>query len=64
MPDDPLQQQTRTDERTRRKHPFRRVAVETYQRGSQVDTPELTLRWWVLLPFVGGGTILMAVLIW
>lgn len=48
----------------RRKHPFRRSAVEKYQRASGIDTPELTLPWRLVLPVAGGAALVLAALLW
>ncbi len=49
---------------SRRKHPFRRSAVEKYQRASGIDTPELTLQWRLVLPMTGVAALVLAALLW
>ncbi len=50
--------------RPRRKHPFRRSAVEKYQRASGIDTPELTLQRRIALPIAGVAALALAALVW
>ena len=65
MPEDSLlQQQTSIGVQKRRKHPFRRSALEKYQRASDIDTPELTPRWHRVLPLVGITALILAALLW
>ncbi|WP_089273745.1 hypothetical protein [Puniceibacterium sediminis] len=64
MPDDTLHPRSQTGVPTRRKHPFRRSAVEKYQRASEIDTPELNLRWRRVLPMIGIAALVLAALVW
>lgn len=64
MPDTSRRQTPQTIAPPRRKHPFRREALEKYQRAFQVDVPELTLRWHVALPALGTVALILAVLVW